>query len=123
MEDRLGQRISEDLIQEMVKEGVITEDQLAVCQVSQENLGADLGQILVNKGFVTEEQLLSFLARSLSIPYVHLKKNSIQPDLVQKVPYHMARRYHLIPLRQEGNALIVAMSDPLDRFALAEIRL
>lgn len=114
--------MTKDLIHRMVAEGLITEDQLAVAQVSQESLGQDLERILVKKGFITEDQLLTFLARSLQMPYVHLKKGSVQPELVQKVPFHVARRYHLIPLRQEGPVLVVAMSDPLNRFALDDIR-
>lgn len=119
---KVDQHISEEVVKEMVKEGLVTEDQMAVCLVSRENLGEDLGNILVSKGFVTEDQLLTFLARSLSIPYVHLKRTSLQPELVQKVPLHLARRYHVIPLRQEGKTVTVAMADPLDRFALDDIR-
>ena len=119
---KIGQHVLEDLAQEMVKEGLISVDQLTIAKVSREDLGEDLGHILIKKGFVTQDQLLTFLARSLSIPYVSLKKYEVEPDLIQKVPLHLAKRYHLIPLRQEGQEVVVAMSDPLDVFALDDIR-
>lgn len=122
MDNGASHHIDESLVKEMVKEGLISEDQLAVCLVSCENLGGDLGQILVNKGFVTEDQLLTFLARSLSIPYVHLKRTTIPSDLVQRIPLYLARRYHVVPLRQEGKVVTVAMADPLDRFAMDDVR-
>ncbi len=111
----------DNLAEDLVREGLITQDQLTVARVSQQNLGEDLGRILIKRGFLTEDQLLSFMGRSLSIPYVRLEENSIQRELVQKVPLHLAKRYHLIPLRRENNRVIVAMANPLDRFAVDEL--
>ncbi len=123
MSSLVGQRLTDKLADKLVEQGLITNDQLTVARVSQKNLGEELGHILIRKGFVSENQLLSFLGRSLSIPFVSLKKYQIQQELVQKVPVHMARRYHLIPLRQEDNEVIVAMADPLDRFAIDDVRM
>ncbi len=111
-------RFAEDL----VKEGLVTSDQLTVAQVSQQNLGGDLARILIKKGFVTEEQLLNFLGHSLSIPYVHLHQGIVQSDLIQKIPLHFARRHHLIPLKEENGKVRIGMSDPLDRVALEGLR-
>lgn len=123
MSTLVGQRLTDKLADKLVEQGLITNDQLTVARVSQKNLGEELGHILIRKGFVSENQLLSFLGRSLSIPFVSLKKYQIQQELAQKVPVHMARRYHLIPLRQEDNDVIVAMADPLDRFAIDDVRM
>src|SRR3989338_4311993 len=106
----------------MVQEGIITVDQLTVARVSHQNLGEDLGRILIRKGFVTEQQLLVFLGKSLSIPYVSLKKYPVNVELVKKLPAHIARRHHLLPIRSDGPEIVVAMSDPLDLFALEEVR-
>ena len=100
----------------------MTSDQLTVARVSQQDLGGDLAHILVKKGFVTEDQLLDFLGRSLSIPYVNLSQGAPRSDLVQKIPLHFARRHHLLPLQEENGRVRVAMSDPLDRLAIEELR-
>lgn len=122
MSTQVLHRLNEKLATQLVAEGLLTQDQLTVAQVSQKNLGEDLGQILIKKGFVNREQLLSFLGRAFSIPFVSLRKYPVQTEVVQKVPLHLARRYHLIPLREESGAIVVAMSDPLDRFAIDDLR-
>ena len=114
--------LSGELAQSLVREGLISQDQLTLSCVSQQGLGEDLGNILIKKGFVTREQLLSFLGRSFSIPFVSLKKYPVKQELIQKVPLYLARRYHLIPLRQEGDEVVVAMADPLDRFAIDDLK-
>jgi len=119
---KFSQHVIEDIAEEMVKEGLITRDQLAVARVTHEDMGEDLGHILLKKGFVSQTQLLSFLGKSLSIPYVSLKESTIPSELIQKVPFHLAKRYHLIPLREEEGGVVVAMADPLDLFALDDIK-
>lgn len=122
MELTSHRKVIEELAKQMVAEGLITADQLAICQVSQEDLGQDLGHILIKKGFVTEGQLLTFLGRALSIRYVSLKKHPIDHELVRKVPLQMARRYRLVPLEKRNGQVVVAMADPLDVFALDDVR-
>ncbi len=119
---KLAHKIIENIAEEMVRQNVITADQLAVARVSRENLGEDLGQILLKKGFVKESQLLNFIAQSLSVSYVSLDGVIIPKELIQKIPAHLAKRYHLIPVREENEAVVVAMADPLDLFALDDIR-
>lgn len=120
---QFSQNITEDLARQMVLEGLITEDQLLVARVSREDLGEDLGQILLKKGFVSQAQLLSFIGKTLSIPYISLEGVNPPEELVQKVPLYLARRYHAVPVRREGNAVVVAMADPMDPFALDDLRM
>ena len=120
---QFSQNITEDLARQMVLEGLISEDQLLVARVSREDLGEDLGQILLKKGFVSQVQLLSFIGKTLSIPYISLDGENPPEELVQKVPLYLARRYHAVPVRREGNAVVVAMADPMDPFALDDLRM
>lgn len=118
----LNPQLMERLTTEMVKEGLISPDQLAVARVSHETMGEDISDILIRKGFVSEPDFLNFLAQYLSIPYVSLKKYVIDRDLVHKVPLSVARRHRLIPLRKEDKEVVVAMSDPLNLHAVEDLR-
>lgn len=112
----------EKITLEMVREGLITNDQLAVAQVIHEDLGANLMQILIEKGFATEQQVMGYLGKVLSIPFVSLKKYRFDSDLAKEIPMHLARRHHLIPLRRDGSNVVVAMADPLDPYALEDLK-
>ncbi|MBI4125941.1 MAG: Flp pilus assembly complex ATPase component TadA, partial [Deltaproteobacteria bacterium] len=111
-----------DIVQGLVDGGMITHDQLLVVQEARRNLGGNLGQILLKRGFVDREQLLRFLSETLHIPVVKLNGHSLDPDLIKLVPASVAKKYQLVPLRREKDVLTVAMSDPLQVFALDEIR-
>ena len=119
---QVAQNVIDRLVEDMVRGGIITADQLAVARVSQKNLGEDLGQILIKKGFISQDQMLTFLGKAIGISYVSPRQHDIQTNLVQKVPLHVARRYHVIPIKEENGKVIVAMADPLDRFALDDVR-
>lgn len=107
---------------ELVKEGLITKEQLAVAKVSEENLGADLGSILIKKGFVSEEQVLDFLSRHLNIPFVSLKQKKADPDLLREISASTARRLIVFPLRKNKTKVEVAMANPLDSFVMDDLK-
>ena len=111
------EKFSEDLI----KEGMITAEQLAVAQVSQENLGEDLGSILIKRQFTNEHDLLDFYARHIKVPFINLKDLIIEPRVVRDVPLPIDRRYKLIPFKKTGDKLFVAMANPKDKASLEEL--
>lgn len=108
--------------QELVEAGLLSADQLAVVQETKKNLGGDLGHIILRKGFLTKEQILQFLSERLNIPFISLKDYSIDPDVTKLVPVTLAKKYHFMPLFKIEDALTIAMADPLDVFAIDELR-
>ncbi len=108
--------------EKMVTAGLITAAQLAVARVSQSNLGEDLGQILIKKGFLTEEKFLDFIGGELSILHVSMNEVTVDLGLIKQLPLPTARRHLAIPIRREEGKVLVAMADPLDLFALEDIR-
>ncbi|MDP2600609.1 MAG: GspE/PulE family protein [Deltaproteobacteria bacterium] len=109
--------------QDLVKEGFVTKDQLAVAKVSQENLGEDLGVILIRKGFLTEEKLLKFLSQKIKIPFVSLSSQAMEPELLREISASLAKRHLLIPIRRTDGKIEVAMSNPLDAFAMDDLKM
>lgn len=117
------QTLRENIIEILVKSNRISKEQLEKAIDTQKHKHVPLRQILVEQGATSEDELLSLLSEQLYIPTLHLAKYKFDPDLVSLVPERMARLYHIIPLSRIGNTLTVAMSDPLNIFALDDLRI
>ncbi|MBI4211803.1 MAG: type II/IV secretion system protein [Deltaproteobacteria bacterium] len=107
---------------EMTKAKVITHDQLAVAMESRRNLGGNLGQILVRKGFATEEKIATFFKTVLHVPFLSLQDAEIDPEMLKLVPPSLAKKFHFIPFSRNEDVVTIAMSNPLDIFAIDEFR-
>ncbi len=99
----------------MVEAGLITKDQLIDALEEQKSaVGVRLGEILQHKGLVKNEDVAQALCSHFGIPYVNLRQMDIDPKAVSLVPATFARSHLVIPLHQEGDRLLVAVSDPTD---------
>jgi type IV pilus assembly protein PilB len=106
----------------LVRESMITEEQLREALQYQRKKGATLPQALVELGFVSEDDIVVSLGEQLGVPHIKLKSYSIDSAIIQLVPESTARQYHLIPLSKVGNTLTVVMSDPLNIFAIDDLK-
>lgn len=107
----------------LVESGVISEEQLQQALREQGKTKQKLGDLLISQGYITEQQLIEVLEYQLGIPHVSLYKYQIDPSITQIIPESLARRYQAIPLQKDGGKLLVAMADPLDYFAIEELRM
>ncbi|MFA9555954.1 GspE/PulE family protein [Evansella sp. AB-rgal1] len=106
----------------LVEAKLITPEQLTEA-LNQKSKNQKLGDILLQQGFITEQQLIEVLEYQLGIPHVSLYRFPIDPKITNLVPKELAHRNYLIPLKLEGNKLFIAMADPMDYFAIDDIRL
>ncbi|WP_044894626.1 GspE/PulE family protein [Bacillus alveayuensis] len=106
----------------LVEAGLITPEQLQEA-LKEKAQGQKLGDVLLQLGYITEQQLIEVLEFQLGIPHVSLYRYPIDPKLTSLVPKEFAKRNMLIPLKKEGDRLLVAMADPLDFFAIDDLRL
>jgi len=106
----------------LVAKGVISQHQLTEALKLQEKTNQRLGKVLADKGFVSEEEILSTLSSQLGIPYAKIDAYSIDPEIVGSVPFGFAKKHRLIPLFKVQDTLTVAMVDPLDVFAIDELK-
>ncbi|MDM5232362.1 GspE/PulE family protein [Lysinibacillus pakistanensis] len=106
----------------LVESGVITPQQLeyALTEKSKEE---KLGDFLIKKNYLTEQQLIEVLEFQLGIPHINLNQYTISPDLLQLIPAELAKRANIMPVRKERNKLFIAMADPMDYFAIEEVRM
>jgi type IV pilus assembly protein PilB len=114
MSQRLG-----DLL---VKQGVITADELSQAVQAQRMSGARLTSILVKLGFVTDEDVTNFLSRQYGVPAINLSYFEIDHAVVKLIPYETAKRYEVLPLSRVGASLTLAMVDPTNVFAMDDIK-
>lgn len=105
----------------LVKNDVISAEQLATAVDRQKQTGHRLGQILVELGLVSEEQFLSYLSQQLQIPFVDLRRYNFDVSLIHRLRENYARRYRAIILADQGAQLLVGMADPMDIFASDEL--
>ena len=114
MSQRLG-----DLL---VKEKVITSEQLDKAIKMQKENGFRLGSALVKLGFLSDEDVTNFLSRQYGVPAINLSYFEIDGSVVKLVPYETAKRYQILPLSRVGASLTIAMVDPTNVFAMDDIK-
>jgi type IV pilus assembly protein PilB len=114
MSQRLG-----DLL---VKEKVITPEQLQQAIKTQKESNCRLGSALVKLGFLTDEDVTNFLSRQYGVPAINLSYFEIDPAVVKLIPYETAKRYQILPLSRVGASLTIAMVDPTNVFAMDDIK-
>lgn len=106
----------------LVDAGLITELELQAT-LETKNEDEKLGDALLREGYITEQQLIEALEFQLGIPHINILQYPIEQDVIQLVPRELAKRHQALPFRKEGNKLYVAMADPMDYFAIEEIRM
>src|SRR3954462_11635253 len=114
MSERLG-----DLL---VKEKVITSEQLKQALSDQKSNGGRLGAVLVKLGFLTDEDVTNFLSRQYGVPAINLAYFEIDASVVKLIPHDTAKRYQILPLSRVGSSLTIAMVDPTNVFAMDDIK-
>ena len=104
-------------------EGVISEQQLrAALDKQKTEKGLRIGEVLVAMGAVTAEDVAIAIWQQRQIPYVDLDNYALDPKVIELVPEKMARACLALPLFKIGNALTVAMADPLNVIAVDDLR-
>ncbi len=103
--------------------GKITKEQLDKALEKQRQSHKKIGEILVEEGYVTDKDIIEVLEFQLGFPHVDLNTFVINPEVISLVPEHIARRYDLIPVDKKGDLLIVAMADPLNIYAIDDLKL
>src|SRR5438094_972386 len=106
----------------LLKEKLITPEQLQQALGQQKSNGGKLGYNLVKMGFVKDEQITSLLSKQYGVPAISLAQFKIDPTIVKLVPTETARKYQIIPLSRSGSTLTIAMTDPTNVFAMDDIK-
>ena len=111
----------EKLKYDLVRDNLIKYEDLETAEQVAKAQNTNLGQVLINSGIIRENVLLKFLESKLHIPYVNLDDYSLDKKCLSYINFNNAQKYKVIPLFEIEGILTVAMSDPLDLFAIDKI--
>ena len=108
-----------------VTSGLVSEEQLAQAQDKQRQLKTQepVGDLLVSMGLITERDRVRCLGEQWGVPYVDLTEIQIPEEVTSAISQELARRFKIIPIERTAKRLTLAMKNPLDIFAIDEIRL
>ncbi len=106
----------------LLKESLITQDQLDKALEFQRSNGGKLGSCLTKMGFITDDDITGVLSRQYGVPSINLKYYEIDPNVIKLIPQDTALRYQVVPLSRVGSVLTIAMTDPTNVFAMDDIK-
>ncbi|MBI5892050.1 MAG: type IV-A pilus assembly ATPase PilB, partial [Deltaproteobacteria bacterium] len=114
MADRLGELL--------VREKVITSEQLKKAIDEQRSSGGKLGANLIRLNLITENDLTTFLSKQYGIPAIDLAAAEIDREIIKLIPEDVCKKYQILPISRAGSTLVVAMADPSNIFAIDDIK-
>ena len=113
---------SERLGDLLVREGLITREQLQQALTEQKGTGMRVGYTLVKLGLVEETEITKMLARQYRMPAVDLSRFEVDKRIIKMVPTEVAVKHTVLPLKREGRTLTVAMSDPTNMSVVDDLK-
>jgi len=105
----------------LVESGLITELQLQHALEQQKQTGERLGRVILAMGLASQDDIAAAVARQLGVDFVNLSDIILDEAILLRVPEHLARRHHVIPISVENGAMVLGMEDPLDIVAADDL--
>src|SRR5438105_3211099 len=97
----------------LVARGLVNESQLAEALLKQADTDKRIGMILVELGAVSERDMVTVLSEQLEVPMADLRRETPESEVVALLPEEAARKLIAIPLRRDGDVVVVAVADPV----------
>src|SRR3984885_15092753 len=119
---RRSRSMSSRLGEILVKDSLISQDQLKQALDYQKKNGGRLGTCLVKMGLVSDEDITAVLSRRYGVPSINLKFYEVDASVIKLVPQETAIRYQIVPLSRVGSTLTIAITDPTNVFAMDDIK-
>lgn len=98
----------------LVEEGLLTKEQLNRVQSTPRPNGLKIKEFILREGLVMDTDMVRVLSTRLQVPRYDPNRHPVDPELAAILPASMAGKHRIVPLRREGNLLIVAMPDPTE---------
>jgi type IV pilus assembly protein PilB len=106
----------------LIREGMITREQLDKALQEQKQNGTRVGYNLVKLGFINEIELTKMLARQYKMPAVDLSRFEVDPRIAKLIPSDIATKHLVLPLKRDGRTLTVAMADPTNMGVVDDLK-
>src|SRR5687767_4261573 len=106
----------------LLKENMVTPQQLQEALGHQKAHGGKLGKAFVSLGYVRDEEITSLLSRQYGVPSINLDHFEVDATIIKVIPAETSRKYQILPLSRSGATLTIAMADPTNVFAMDDIK-
>ncbi|WP_438002802.1 type IV-A pilus assembly ATPase PilB [Sorangium sp. So ce321] len=106
----------------LVREKLISLQQLRQAQEEQRKTGQNLGYALAKLGYISDGEITSFLSTQYRVPAVALDEYEIDAEVSRLVSREVCEKHKIIPISRSGTALVVAMADPTNLHAIDDIK-
>jgi type IV pilus assembly protein PilB len=106
----------------LLREKLLTSDQLKNALDYQKKNGTALTTALVSLRYVTEEDMAKALSRQLGYPYIDLNQFEVYPEVINLIPVEIAKKHMIMPIHRIRSFLTLAMVDPTDLDIIEDIR-
>ena len=114
MSNRLGELL--------VRQKLISLQQLRTAQEEQQRDGTSLGYALAKMGYISDQEITEFLSQQYRVQAIDLGEYEIDPDILKLISQEVCERHKIIPVSRAGSSLIVAMADPSNLHAIDDIK-
>ncbi|MGC6443270.1 MAG: GspE/PulE family protein [Rubripirellula sp.] len=115
-------RVAQDYTDLLLKQGVISLDQLNEAESVAKTSNLDVGDVLIDMEYASPEAVTEAMATFHKIPFVDLRSASVSDDVIELVPESVARENNVLPFSDEDGALRVLVSDPFDLETVEKLR-
>ena len=115
-------RVAQDFTDLLLKQGVISLDQLNEAEGVAKTTKADVGDVLIQMEYATPEEVAQALAKHHKIPFVDLRSAQIPDSVIELVPESVARENNVLPYSDEDGALRILIADPFDLETIEKLR-
>ncbi|NNE68054.1 MAG: type IV-A pilus assembly ATPase PilB [Pyrinomonadaceae bacterium] len=106
----------------LVRENLISSQQLREALDYQRTNGGRLGSNLIKLGIISDEVITAVLSRQYGVPSINLDLFQIEEEVVKLISHDVAIKYSVLPISKVGATLTMAMADPTNVFAMDDIK-
>jgi type IV pilus assembly protein PilB len=106
----------------LVREKLISLQQLKQAQQDQVKSGKNLSYTLSKLGYISDGEITDFLSAQYRLPAVNLEDIEIEEDVLKLLTRDVCEKHRVLPISRSGSSLIIAMADPTNLHAIDDIR-
>jgi type IV pilus assembly protein PilB len=115
-------RVNERIGELLVKENLLTAQQLREARDGARTKGSRLGAEITQLGYLDEAELTEFVAKQYGVPSINLDEFEIDRAVIELIPEEVAQKHTVLPVNRAGSTLVLATADPSNIFALDDIK-
>ena len=106
----------------LVREKLISLQQLRQAQAEQQKSGENLSYALAKLGYISDDEITNFLSSQYRLPAINLDEYEIDAEVIKLVAQDVCEKHKVIPVSRSGSSLILAMADPTNLNAIDDIK-